>query len=120
MPDKPDMALASMDIYVFTVRALADQLRRDASEKGSSRDFGNDITPYLVTNAKTVAHRFTNSCVRSEGEAEASCWRDVGTLDAYWAANVDLAHGNPPPGPVRRGMADLDQCRDHPTGQGDP
>ena len=50
--------------------------------------------PYLVTNGKAVAHRFTNSCVRSSSETEAY-WRDVGTLDAYWAANIDLTHARP-------------------------
>ena len=94
MPDKPEMALASMGIYVFATRFLFDQLRRDASEAGSSRDFGKDIIPYLVTNGKAVAHRFTNSCVRSSGEVDAY-WRDVGTLDAYWAANLDLTHAKP-------------------------
>ena len=94
MPDKPEMALASMGIYVFSTRVLADQLRRDAAEVGSSRDFGKDIIPYLVTNGKAVAHRFTNSCVRSSSETEAY-WRDVGTLDAYWAANIDLTHARP-------------------------
>ncbi|WP_099516140.1 glucose-1-phosphate adenylyltransferase [Microvirga ossetica] len=89
MPDNPEMALASMGIYVFSTRVLADQLRRDASAEGSSRDFGKDIIPYLVTHGKAIAHRFTTSCVRSSGEAEAY-WRDVGTLDAYWAANIDL------------------------------
>ena len=118
MPDKPEMALASMGIYVFSTRVLVDQLRRDASEEGSSRDFGKDLIPYLVTNGKAVAHRFTNSCVRSAGEAEAY-WRDVGTLDAYWAANIDLTPRQVAPGPLRRGVADLDQRRDHPSGEGD-
>ena len=94
MPDKPEMALASMGIYVFSTRVLADQLRRDAAEAGSSRDFGKDIIPYLVANGKAVAHRFTNSCVRSSSETEAY-WRDVGTLDAYWAAKIDLTHARP-------------------------
>jgi glucose-1-phosphate adenylyltransferase len=94
MPDNPDMALASMGIYVFSTRVLADQLRRDASEEGSSRDFGKDIIPYLVAHGKAVAHRFTTSCVRSAGEGEAY-WRDVGTLDAYWAANIDLTQAQP-------------------------
>ncbi len=89
MPDKPDMALASMGIYVFEMKMLAEQLRRDAAHKGSSRDFGKDIIPHLVTNGKAVAHRFTNSCVRSAQESEAY-WRDVGTVDAYWEANIDL------------------------------
>ncbi|MPR31567.1 glucose-1-phosphate adenylyltransferase, partial [Microvirga tunisiensis] len=94
MPDNPDMALASMGIYVFTTRFLLDELRRDAAEPGSSRDFGKDIIPYLVKHGKAVAHRFTHSCVRSSAETEAY-WRDVGTLDAYWAANIDLTQATP-------------------------
>ena len=89
MPDKPEMALASMGIYVFSTGVLFDQLRRDAAEPGSSRDFGKDLIPYLVQHGKAVAHRFPNSCVKSSDEREAY-WRDVGTLDAYWEANVDL------------------------------
>ena len=89
MPDKPDKSLASMGIYVFATDFLFDQLRRDAAEPGSSRDFGKDIIPYLVKHGKALAHRFTESCVRSGFEAEAY-WRDVGTLDAYWQANIDL------------------------------
>jgi glucose-1-phosphate adenylyltransferase len=94
MPDKPEMALASMGIYVFTTRFLMEQLRRDAAQPGSSRDFGKDLIPYLVTHGKALAHRFTHSCVRSSGEAEAY-WRDVGTLNAYWAANIDLTQAAP-------------------------
>ena len=89
MPGNPDVALASMGIYVFEVAFLAAELRRDAADNISSRDFGKDIIPYLVKNGKAVAHRFTTSCVRSEQEAE-SYWRDVGTVDAYWEANIDL------------------------------
>ena len=89
MPDKPDMALASMGIYVFSTKFLFDQLRRDAADPNSSRDFGKDIVPYLVKHGKALAHRFTESCVRSGFEAEAY-WRDAGTLDAYWKANIDL------------------------------
>jgi glucose-1-phosphate adenylyltransferase len=94
MPERPDMALASMGIYVFTTRFLAEQLRRDAADWGSSRDFGKDIVPYLVEHGRAVAHRFTGSCVRSSTEAQAY-WRDVGTLDAYWAANIDLCEALP-------------------------
>ncbi len=89
IPDNPDMALASMGIYVFETDFLAGLLRRDAADKKSSRDFGKDIIPYVVKNGKAVAHRFTRSCVRSDLEA-GSYWRDVGTVDAYWEANVDL------------------------------
>ncbi|MEP0320865.1 glucose-1-phosphate adenylyltransferase [Bauldia litoralis] len=89
IPDKPEIALASMGIYVFETSVLFDQLRRDAAEPGSSRDFGKDIIPWMVANGKAVAHRFTASCVRSARETEAY-WRDVGTIDAYWRANIDL------------------------------
>ena len=89
MPDKPDTALASMGIYVFHARFLFDALRRDAADPNSSHDFGKDIIPYIVANGKAVAHRFTRSCVRSAEEVEAY-WRDVGTVDAYWEANIDL------------------------------
>jgi glucose-1-phosphate adenylyltransferase len=89
MPDKPEMALASMGIYVFETGFLFDQLRRDAADRSSSHDFGKDIIPYLVNNGRAVAHRFPTSCVRSTTEKEAY-WRDVGTIDAYWEANIDL------------------------------
>jgi glucose-1-phosphate adenylyltransferase len=94
MPDKPEFALASMGIYVFRTDFLMDQLRRDAADTGSSRDFGKDIIPYIVRNGKAIAHRFTSSCVRSSFESEAY-WRDVGTVDAYWEANIDLTDVTP-------------------------
>ena len=89
MPDNPEMSLASMGVYVFQTRFLVEQLRRDAAMPNSSRDFGKDIIPWLVKNAKAVAHRFSRSCIRSSNENEAY-WRDVGTVDAYWEANIDL------------------------------
>jgi len=89
MPDNPDMSLASMGVYVFQTKFLIEQLRRDAANPNSSRDFGKDIIPWLVANAKAVAHRFSRSCIRSSNENEAY-WRDVGTVDAYWEANIDL------------------------------
>jgi len=89
MPGHPDRALVSMGVYVFRTAFLIEQLRRDAATPGSSRDFGKDIIPFLVKNGKAVAHRFSQSCVRAAGEEDAY-WRDVGTVDAYWAANIDL------------------------------
>lgn len=89
IPGRPGWCLASMGIYAFRRQALAEQLRRDAADPHSHRDFGHDIIPWLVANAKAVAHRFSDSCVRSRAEGEAY-WRDVGTLDAYWEANIDL------------------------------
>ncbi len=88
-PNNPDVSLASMGVYAFRTKFLVDQLRRDASTPGSSRDFGKDVIPWLVKNAKAVAHRFDYSCVRSSNEKTAY-WRDVGTVDAYWEANIDL------------------------------
>jgi glucose-1-phosphate adenylyltransferase len=89
IPGRPNTALASMGIYVFSTRFLMDELRRDAHTPGSKRDFGGDIVPYIVRHGKAVAHRFSTSCVRSEYET-VSYWRDVGTVDAYWEANIDL------------------------------
>jgi glucose-1-phosphate adenylyltransferase len=94
MPGKPDRALASMGIYVFNAGFLFDQLQRDAAEAGSSRDFGKDIIPYLVPRAKVMAHRFAESCVSNDLAAE-PYWRDVGTVDAYWEANLDLTSVTP-------------------------
>jgi glucose-1-phosphate adenylyltransferase len=94
IPGQPDMALASMGIYVFETKLLIDQLRRDASDKNSSRDFGKDIIPFLVNGGKAYAHRFNKSCVRSEFETK-SYWRDVGTVDAYWEGNLDLTDITP-------------------------
>lgn len=89
MPGKPDTALASMGIYVFNTKFLFEQLERDAATPGSNRDFGGDLIPYIVKHGKAVAHRFSESCVRSSFETQ-SYWRDVGTIDAYWEANIDL------------------------------
>ncbi|MBD8556368.1 glucose-1-phosphate adenylyltransferase [Rhizobium sp. CFBP 8762] len=94
IPGNPDMALASMGIYVFHTKFLMELLRRDAEDPQSSRDFGKDIIPYIVSNGKAIAHRFAQSCVRSNFEREAY-WRDVGTIDAYWQANIDLTHVTP-------------------------
>ena len=89
MIGKPETSLASMGIYVFSVKFLIDQLKRDAEDPDSSHDFGKDIIPYLVKNGKAVAHPFTRSCRRSGYETE-DYWRDVGTVDAYYEANIDL------------------------------
>jgi glucose-1-phosphate adenylyltransferase len=89
MPGNPSMALASMGIYVFNTDYLFKLLKEDAANKSSSHDFGKDIIPWIVKNGKAVAHRFAKSCIRSDLE-NAPYWRDVGTVDAYWEANLDL------------------------------
>ncbi|MBB3878156.1 glucose-1-phosphate adenylyltransferase [Sphingomonas pseudosanguinis] len=89
LPGNPGVSLASLGIYVFRTAFLFEQLRRDAATPGSARDFGKDIIPYLVEHGKAQAHRFSASCVRSHDEPGAY-WRDVGTVDAYWEASLDL------------------------------
>lgn len=89
MPGRHDRALASMGIYVFDEAFLYEQLIRDAEDSASSHDFGADLIPWLIAAGLPVhAHRFRDSCVNvSKG---APYWRDVGTLDAYWEANMEL------------------------------
>ncbi len=89
VPGNEDMSLASMGIYVFHTKFLIELLKSDAADPNSSRDFGKDLIPQIVKNGKAQAHRFAQSCVRSEFETHAY-WRDVGTVDAYWQANIDL------------------------------
>jgi glucose-1-phosphate adenylyltransferase len=93
VPDRPDRALASMGIYVFNARFLYEQLARDALEPRSNHDFGKDIIPYLVPRYRVFAQRFQDSCVGMNDNRP--YWRDVGTVDAYWEANVDLVHVTP-------------------------
>ena len=88
-PDDPNMALASMGIYVFSWPFLRELLVADSTNKDSDHDFGKDLIPQIVAGGKAVAHRFDKSCVRSAKDAPAY-WRDVGTIDAFWKANIDL------------------------------
>jgi glucose-1-phosphate adenylyltransferase len=89
IPGDPDNALASMGIYVFDWAFLRDLLIKDAEDPNSSHDFGNDIIPQIVASGKAAAHKFADSCVKSGLEQE-PYWRDVGTVDAFWQANIDL------------------------------
>jgi glucose-1-phosphate adenylyltransferase len=89
MPGRPDLSLVSMGIYVFNIDFLAEELRRDAADPESSHDFGKDIIPRLVKHGKAVAHPFSRSAIRPSPEAP-PYWRDVGTIDSYFSANIDL------------------------------
>lgn len=89
MPGKPDRALASMGIYIFNAKHLYRELARDMADTTSSHDFGKDIIPKLVRDGVAVAHPFHLSCVGMKDGLE-PYWRDVGTIDAYWDANIDL------------------------------
>ena len=89
IPGQPDQALASMGIYVFNAQFLYEQLIRDADEPHSSHDFGKDVIPYVASRYRVFAHRFGESCVGTKA-ADRPYWRDVGTIDAYWEANMEL------------------------------
>jgi glucose-1-phosphate adenylyltransferase len=89
MPGKPDCALASMGVYVFDADYLYEALKQDSLDPSSSHDFGKDLIPAMVARNEARAHPFEMSCVRST-EGARSYWRDVGTVDAYWQANLDL------------------------------
>ena len=94
IPGDPARALASMGIYVFNAAFLYEQLKRDADEPKSSHDFGKDIIPYLVHRYRVYAHRFSDSCICTEG-SQVPYWRDVGTIDSYWEANMELCRVTP-------------------------
>ncbi len=89
IPGKPGQALASMGIYVFNASFLFEQLIRDHKENGSSHDFAKDLIPHQVPRYRVFAHRFLDSCVNI-APSGVPYWRDVGTVDAYWEANLDL------------------------------
>jgi glucose-1-phosphate adenylyltransferase len=90
MPDKPERSLASMGIYVFNAQYLYSLLDENIARSETDHDFGKDILPRVVAAGHAVAHPFGMSCVSSDPSAP-PYWRDVGTIDAYWAANLDLA-----------------------------
>lgn len=93
LPHRAGWTLASMGIYVFKADVLYRSLARDAVTRGSTHDFGNDLIPQLLcSGARVMAHRLSDSYV---GNAERPYWRDVGTVDAFWEANLDLT-GNEP------------------------
>jgi glucose-1-phosphate adenylyltransferase len=94
IPGQPDRSLASMGIYVFETRFLLDLLRADQDDPASEHDFGKNLIPHIVKNGKAVAHRFAQSCVMTGAEKE-PYWRDVGTIDAFWQANIDLTEFEP-------------------------
>jgi len=90
LPDLPGYSLASMGIYVFNTRFLFEQLIRDSDDPKSRHDFGFDIIPYVVNRYRVYAHSF-----RNENSGVQSYWRDVGTLDSYWSANMELVEPDP-------------------------
>jgi glucose-1-phosphate adenylyltransferase len=90
IPDEPEHILASMGIYVFSARFLFEQLCQDATRRDSQHDFGKDVIPAIIESHRVFAVPF-----RDENRKEDYYWRDVGTLDAYYEANMDLVTVDP-------------------------
>ncbi len=89
LPGNPELCLASMGVYLFNTEAIVEELKTDAA-KSSAHDFGKDIIPDMMKTGKLVAYNF-----RDENKKEANYWRDVGTIDAYWEANMDIVSVDP-------------------------
>ena len=94
MPGNPDLSLASMGIYIFSAEYLYKLLEDDANDPNSEHDFGKNLIPRAVAEQQALAHPFSMSAVANPPYSRAY-WRDVGTVDAYWAANLDLATTTP-------------------------
>ena len=90
VPGSPDQCMASMGIYVFSARFLFEQLLRDANQVGSQRDFGKNIIPSVIDSCRVFAFPF-----QDENRKSQAYWRDVGTIDAYYEANMDLVSVDP-------------------------
>jgi glucose-1-phosphate adenylyltransferase len=90
IPGNPDNVYASMGNYVFSTRVLLRELHDDAANEKSSHDFGRDILPSLVKRSEVYAYDFAENKIPGEPPENSSYWRDVGTLDAYYEANMDL------------------------------
>jgi len=91
IPNKPDQALASMGIYVITANFLYDELIKDADKSQSSHDFGKDIIPSIIDSKRVFTYAF-----RDVQQGKQAYWRDVGTVDAFWEANMELVSITPP------------------------
>ncbi len=89
IPGRPDMAFASMGIYLFNTKKIVEHLHSDAL-RDTSHDFGRNIIPEMMKTSKVCAYNFID-----ENKKEAKYWRDVGTIDAYWEANMDLVSVDP-------------------------
>jgi glucose-1-phosphate adenylyltransferase len=95
LPDDPNCVLASMGNYVFTTDALLDAVRRDAKDEDSSHDMGGDVIPALVSTGEAQVYDFADNVVPGATERDRGYWRDVGTIDAYHDAHMDLVSVHP-------------------------
>jgi glucose-1-phosphate adenylyltransferase len=95
LADAPDEIYASMGNYVFTTEALIDAVTEDAADDSSNHDMGGNIVPTLVTRGEAQVYDFSRNEVPGASEVERGYWRDVGTLDAYFDAHMDLISVEP-------------------------
>ena len=116
MPGNPDLALASMGIYVFDTKFLIEQLAATRTTPGSSRDFGKDIIPYIVKNGKAVAHRFAASCVRSTRRSRSPTGA-TSARSTPIGRPISTSPTSCPSSTSTIRLADLDLRRDHAAGQ---
>ncbi|MDP1525881.1 MAG: glucose-1-phosphate adenylyltransferase [Rhodocyclaceae bacterium] len=94
MPGRPDRSLVNMGVYVFNAAFLFEQLIRDADDPHSDHDFGKNVIPHIISRYRTFAHSYADSCVGIPVDG-VPYWRDVGTVDAYWEANIELTKVSP-------------------------
>lgn len=94
IPGDPDHVLASMGNYIFESKTLLKGLYEDAADHGSSHDFGGDIIPKLFPNGDVFVYRLSDNYI--QGEPETAYWRDVGTIDSYWEAHMDMLQPDAP------------------------
>ena len=95
VPDDPEVSFASMGNYVFTAQALIDALLEDSENEASNHDMGGDIIPMLVDKGEAQVYDFSNNFVPGETERDKGYWRDVGTVDAFYEAHMDLISVHP-------------------------
>jgi glucose-1-phosphate adenylyltransferase len=95
LPDSPEFSLVSMGNYIFESRFLVDALTKDAEDTNSSHDFGKDILPRLSREGLVSVYDFSRNTIPGMTEMEKGYWRDIGQIDAYWQANMDLVEVSP-------------------------
>ncbi len=127
LPDSPDEVFASMGNYCFTTDALLDAVNRDAADERSLHDMGGNIIPSFVDRGEAQVYDFNDNIVPGATERDSGYWRDVGSLDAYYDAHMDLDLGAPDFQSLQRELADLhpapaaaagqDRARPHPSGR---
>ena len=95
LPDSPDESFASMGNYIFTRKAFVEMLKADAEDPDSKHDMGGDVVPFFVNKGQAQVYDFTKNDVAGATEKDCNYWRDVGTIDAYHAAHMDLVSVDP-------------------------